>query len=565
MLIEENLLISAALSIATLVVVLGSFFLIAGRHEIDGIRLQSEATADEIASILIEPLYNIDDNQAARIAAALVASGRIDSLRLESTVSGVIFEQRAATPPRWIQAQDRRIERGELHLGDVRIAVSEREIRETLSLYMLASGLLAVATVIVNATVNLFFIRRRVRKAFVDFEEGIRQINGGAFGYEIPPSGYHDLDHLILSFNRMSRSVALSNAQLSSLNAELEERVTERTSELRTALAEQDKLRERLVEAAKMSVLGRLSAGVAHEINTPLGAIVSSNGYLIEFIEDEYRSQLEYFAGLPALEREAYERLLTIGVAGNRGLSASMASSAERRSFAEALSSAGVPDAEAIADELADLSLHGERLAVVDALSRCGGPLELTRRVAGVINAYRMTRVIEEAGGKAAAVVSALRSHIGAFQDEPRDVDVHDEVRRSLTLMHGAIKYGIETRIELAPGRPMARAVGLDRILINLTRNAAQAMRFRGVMTIRTEIKGDLVIVSIIDTGTGIPPELTDEIWKPFFTTKGNGEGLGLGLDICRRLAERSGGRIYFESEPGHTEFHIELPLVAGT
>lgn len=106
----------------------------------------------------------------------------------------------------------------------------------------------------------------------------------------------------------------------------------------------------------------------------------------------------------------------------------------------------------------------------------------------------------------------------------------------------------------------MALAAGLDRVLVNLTRNAAQAMGFKGVLTIRTEIKGDLVILSVIDTGTGVPPELADEIWKPFFTTKGNGEGLGLGLDICRRLVARSGGRIYFDSEPGNTAFHVELP-----
>ncbi len=559
-LIEENLLISTALSIATLIVVLGAFFLIAGRHEIRNMRRQAEATADEIADILSEPLYNIDDEQAARIAAALIASGRIASLRLESTVSGLVFERRAETPPRWIRAQDRRIERGELHLGDLRVAVSEREIRETLALYVLVSGLLAAATILVNATANLLFIRKRVRRAFADLDEGIRRINGGSLGYEIPSSGYRDLDSLIVSFNRMSRSVEASNAQLSTLNAELEERVTERTAELRTALDEQDKLRERLVEAAKLSVLGRLSTGMAHEINTPLGAIVSSDGYLIEFIENEYRSQLEFFAGLPATDRAAYERILAIGIAGNRGLSVSMAAAAERRSFADALGAAGVPDGAAIADELADLSLHGELRAVVEALSSSGRPLEIARRVAAVITAYRMARVIEEAGGKAAAVVSALRSHIGTSQDEPSAVDVHEEIRKSLTLMHGAIKYGVESRTELAPGRPMALAVGFDRVLVNLTRNAAQAMGFKGVLTIRTEIKGDLVIVSVIDTGTGVPPELADEIWKPFFTTKGNGEGLGLGLDICRKLVARSGGRIYFDSEPGNTAFHVELP-----
>jgi len=106
----------------------------------------------------------------------------------------------------------------------------------------------------------------------------------------------------------------------------------------------------------------------------------------------------------------------------------------------------------------------------------------------------------------------------------------------------------------------MAVADRLDEVLVNLIRNAAQAMGFKGGLTIRTEETDTRVVVSVIDSGSGIPAELREKIWKPFFTTRDNGEGIGLGLDISRRLVERYGGRLYFESEPGHTEFHVDLP-----
>ena len=559
-LIEETLLISATLSIATMLIVLGLFFAVAGQIALANLRSQAAATADEIADILIEPLYTVDDNQAARIAAALVASGRISGLRLESKVTGVLFEQVAEREPRWVPALTRRIDRGDLYLGDVRLVANEAEMDATLSRYLLAVGLLAATMVLASAASNLLFIRKRVRSSFDRLEEGIRQIELGSLGYEIPPSGYRDLDRLVLSFNKMSASVEDSRAQLSRLNAELEERVRVRTAELEAALAEQRSLRDQLVESAKLSALGQLSAGIAHEINTPLGAIISSNGYLLDFLETDYRAQLESFADSSARDRDTYWKLLDMGIEANRNVSLNVVSRAEKRSVAEALAAAGITEADEVADELCDMALQRARKEIAAALGDADGPLDLTRRAAGALHAYRMIRVIEESGVKAASVVSALRSYLHPAAESAKVVDVHEEIGKALTLMHNSIKYGVELRTELASGRPMAVADRLDQVLVNLIRNAAQAMGFKGGLTIRTRETDTRVVVSVIDSGSGIPPELREKIWKPFFTTRDNGEGIGLGLDISRRLVERYGGRLYFESEPGHTEFHVDLP-----
>ncbi len=85
-------------------------------------------------------------------------------------------------------------------------------------------------------------------------------------------------------------------------------------------------------------------------------------------------------------------------------------------------------------------------------------------------------------------------------------------------------------------------------------------MNFKGCLTLRTGKTGDRVIVSIVDSGSGIAPEIQDRIFEPFFTTKKEGEGIGLGLDVCKRIVEAHGGEITFRSRPGETEFLVSLP-----
>jgi signal transduction histidine kinase len=97
-------------------------------------------------------------------------------------------------------------------------------------------------------------------------------------------------------------------------------------------------------------------------------------------------------------------------------------------------------------------------------------------------------------------------------------------------------------------------------VWVNLINNALQAMNYRGTMTLLCEEKDDKTRVSIVDSGTGIPDAILDQIFDPFFTTKERGHGLGIGLDICRKIVEGQGGRILVESHPGKTCFTVELP-----
>jgi signal transduction histidine kinase len=102
----------------------------------------------------------------------------------------------------------------------------------------------------------------------------------------------------------------------------------------------------------------------------------------------------------------------------------------------------------------------------------------------------------------------------------------------------------------------------IEQVLINLIRNAVEATaEYQGEITIRLTVEEDLVVIRVIDNGEGIPPNLMDQIWEPFFTTKGE-EGTGLGLEICRRIIEAHGGRITCDSKTGQgTTFTIRLPL----
>jgi signal transduction histidine kinase len=251
---------------------------------------------------------------------------------------------------------------------------------------------------------------------------------------------------------------------------------------------------------------------------------------------------------------------MSIAIEENRSATLSIASRSEKRAIAGLLAEAGTIEAKEIAQELSDLSLLGAYKDILSTLQATDTPLKLLRASSKAIHAYRMVQVINESSIKATTVVTALRSYLHPTETAAAIVDVHQEIGKALTLLQNSIKYGIDVQTDFVPGDLFVRVDKLDQVLINIIRNAVQSMDFKGTLILRTRADEARVVVSIIDSGTGIPPELREEIFKPFFTTRANGEGMGLGLDICRRLLEKHDGRLSFESEPGHTEFHIDMP-----
>src|SRR6202008_2774954 len=101
----------------------------------------------------------------------------------------------------------------------------------------------------------------------------------------------------------------------------------------------------------------------------------------------------------------------------------------------------------------------------------------------------------------------------------------------------------------------------LNQVWTNLIDNAADAMKGKGELRIRTMREGDEVLVEFVDNGPGIPPEIQTKIFDPFFTTKPIGEGTGLGLDTAMRIVQKHHGTIEVKSKPGETRFLIRVPL----
>jgi two-component system NtrC family sensor kinase len=132
-----------------------------------------------------------------------------------------------------------------------------------------------------------------------------------------------------------------------------------------------------------------------------------------------------------------------------------------------------------------------------------------------------------------------------------------------LIIYHNQLKYGIEVTKEYEPDLPAILGLPdqIAQVWTNIISNAIQAMQGKGSLHIRVWQEGDDIIASFTDSGPGIPKEIQDKIFEAFFTTKPAGEGTGLGLDISRKIADKHGGKIYFESEPGKTTFYVRLPI----
>ena len=332
-----------------------------------------------------------------------------------------------------------------------------------------------------------------------------------------------DLFSLVTQRNKglkkLNEELRLAKAELALSNEQLEARVANRTEMLKLANAQLERERlalleslaqvqlaqAQLLQAEKMAAVGQLAAGVAHEINNPIGFVNSNFGSLITYTE-------RLFSLI-----DAYQKL----------------------------------ENELPVD-------HPSRLAVAQA--RELAELDYLRRdIPDLLNESR------EGLARVRRIVSDLRDFSHLDEGEWQDMDINHALESTLNVVSSELKDKVEVRKEFGE-LPTMRCIPaqINQVFMNLLVNAAQAIETAGVITLRTRIEDGSVRIEIADTGQGIPEEVKQRIFDPFFTTKPIGTGTGLGLSISWDIIKRHGGRFEVASRSGTgSTFTITLPIAA--
>jgi signal transduction histidine kinase len=317
-----------------------------------------------------------------------------------------------------------------------------------------------------------------------------------------------DVDLLSAVANHVSLAVdrAESFQTIEELSRDLEAKVRLRTEqlgvaneELTNAYRDLQATQMQLIQREKMASVGQLVAGVAHELNNPIGFVFSNVSTLEDFVR-RLRTMLDAYrvAALPASEQTR------------------------------------------LATQWADLKVD-YALRYLDS----------------------MIQGIREGAERARKIVRDLRVFARGQDDLWLPVDLHEDIESSLTLINHLVKDRVTIRRNYGDLPPVECIRSqIDQVFLNLLANAAQAIAADGVITIETRCESDFAVVSITDTGSGIPVDLMGRIFDPFFTTKPVGEGTGLGLSISYEIAKKHGGEIGAANAPeGGAVFTLRLPL----
>lgn len=309
----------------------------------------------------------------------------------------------------------------------------------------------------------------------------------------------------------------------------------------------------------KFITLGHLTAGIAHEINSPLGALTAASGNIKEAHKKISVELPEILKKITPKTQEALLQLLTLATSPKEFLS-SREERAKKKAIIAALESNGFTETDRYADILVEIGIYQD---VSQILKDLGDDLSLFLSfIFNFASIDRNNDNITSAAERAVKMISAIKNY--SKRDESGELRLHnirESIETVLSLYHNDLKHDINliTNFQDVPDL-LCNQDELYQVWTNLIYNSLHAMNNKGTLEINLYQENGSIIVSISDTGTGIDEKIQHRIFEPYFTTKPRGQGSGIGLDIVKKIIAKHKGTIHFNSKPGATTFFVCFP-----
>jgi signal transduction histidine kinase len=402
--------------------------------------------------------------------------------------------------------------------------------------------------------------------------QGRGELGGETIIFDLKPGDVTGL----LPFSRMKQFTVSGRAETdsralrfpASLFPDLVQKMPELTKRLVGLMSDRIRETTRMEQQRdRLASLGKLSAGLAHELNNPASAAKRATSQLRDILKQikdashdlgrrdltpAQKSEIEKLEASIIQRDEPPRDALTISDLGEQ--------------IDSLLRSHGQDDLWQLAADLARKNVKPEVLESLFASLDTDTARAALVRISASVEVANLLKEIESSTSRISDLVAAIKEYTYMDQAPVQNVDVVKSLETTLTILNYKLRRGVELQRDYQRIPLLVNSFGseLNQVWTNLIDNAIDAMGGKGELRVRTYRDDSCVVVEIGDNGPGISPEIKSHIFEPFFTTKGVGEGTGLGLDTVQRIVKKHRGTIQVSSRPGDTRFQVWLPLAEG-
>jgi signal transduction histidine kinase len=378
-----------------------------------------------------------------------------------------------------------------------------------------------------------------------------------------------------LPFSRMKQfpltGRALTNSRVlrfpASLFPELIQKMPELTSRLVGVMSDRIREATRIEQQRdRLAALGKLSAGLAHELNNPASAAKRATSQLRGILKQIKDASHELGRReLTPAQKSEIEKLEASLIQRDSPPPDTLTMSTLEDQLDALLRSHGQEDLWQLAANLAQKGAKPEVLESLFASLDADTARAALVRISASLEIAALLNEIESSASRISELVRAIKEYTFMDQSPVQNVDIIKSLETTLTILNHKLKRGVAVERDYQPVPMLVDSFGseLNQVWTNIIDNAIDAMGGQGTLRVKIYRDADCVVVEIDDNGPGIPPDIQPHIFEPFFTTKGVGQGTGLGLDTVQRIVRKHRGTIQVSSKPGDTRFLVFLPMAA--